>query len=98
MWTGEAVGKVELEDESYLYLLRVDGSRVCLHFPNSLTQGWDFGISGSPLFHCPTHPQRAPPGVLLVLWSWWYKGPLWIKDTVTGKEVFELSGRYARPL
>jgi hypothetical protein len=29
--------------------------------------------------------------------NWWYEGPSWIVDTGTGKEVFWLSGRYARP-
>jgi hypothetical protein len=27
----------------------------------------------------------------------WFDGPFWIKDVVTGKEVFRLSGRYATP-
>jgi hypothetical protein len=28
----------------------------------------------------------------------WYNGPSWIKETVTGKVVFQLPGRYTRPL
>jgi WD40 repeat protein len=98
MWTGEAVGKVKLEDKSYLYLLRVDGPRVCLHFPNSSTQEWEFGVSGSSPVPLPNASSESPPLSFIGAGSWWYKGPLWIKDTITGKQVFELPGRYARPL
>jgi WD40 repeat protein len=51
LWTGEAVGEVKLEDQTgnkaYLDNLYLSGSRICVHFPNSLVQEWDFGISGS---------------------------------------------------
>jgi WD40 repeat protein len=96
MWTGEAMGEVELEDESSLNLLHMGGSRVCLKFPNSLTLGWDFGISGPPVPLPNTSLEKSHlefiggSGRLR-------EGPFWIKDTVTGKEVFRLSGRYARP-
>ena len=96
MWTGEAVGKVELEDDSYLDLLRMDGSRICLRFPNLMTLGWDFGISGSspvPLSNISLEKSHLD----FIGGGWWYKGLSWIKDTVTGKEIFKLSGRYARP-
>jgi WD40 repeat protein len=97
MWTGEAVGSVDLEDESYLDLLRMGGSRICLRFPNSPIQGWDFGVSGSSPVPLPNASSESPSLSFIGAASWRYQGPLWIKDRVTGKLVFELPGRYARP-
>jgi WD40 repeat protein len=95
--TGEAVGEVELEDKLYLDLLRVDGSRICVRFPNSLILGWDFGISGPSPVPLPNISSERPHLEFIGGASWWYKGPCWIKDTVTGKAIFQLSGRYVRP-
>jgi WD40 repeat protein len=95
--TGEAVGEVELEDHSYLDLLRVDGSRICVCFPNSLILGWDFGISGSSPVPLPNISSERSHLEFIGGANWWYNGPCWIKDTVTGKAIFQLSGRYASP-
>ena len=95
--TGEAVGQVQLEDRSYLDLLRVDGSRICVRFPYSLILGWDFGISGSSPVPLPNISSERSHLEFNGGAGWWYKGPCWIKDTVTGKAIFELSGRHASP-
>jgi WD40 repeat protein len=95
--TGEAVGEVELEDESYQGLFRAGGSRICLCFPNSSTQEWDFGVLGSPPVPLPsTSPERSCLG-FIGGGDWWYQGPCQIKDTATGKVVFQLFGRHAKP-
>ena len=95
--TGEAVGEVELEDESYQGLFQAGGSRICLCFPNSSIQEWDFGILGSPPVLLPsTSPERSCLRFIGGA-GWWYKGPSQIKDTVTGKVVFQLFGRHAEP-
>jgi WD40 repeat protein len=95
--TGEAVGEVELEDKSYQGLFRAGGSRICLCFPNSSIQEWDFGILGSPPVLLPsTSPERSCLRFIGGA-GWWYKGPSQIKDTVTGKVVFQLFGRHANP-
>jgi WD40 repeat protein len=97
VWTGEAVGRVELEDESYLGLFCIGGSRVCVCFPNSLTQRWDFGVVGSSPIPLHSISSEKPHLDFIGSAYQWYKGPFWIKDTATGKEAFRLSGRYARP-
>ena len=95
--TGEAVGEVKLEDKSYQGLFRAGGSRICLCFPNSSIQEWDFGILGSPPVLLPsTSPERSCLRFIGGA-GWWYKGPSQIKDTVTGKVVFQLFGRHANP-
>jgi WD40 repeat protein len=95
--TGEAVGEVKLEDKSYQGLFRAGGSRICLCFPNSSIQEWDFGILGSPPVLLPsTSPERSCLHFIGGA-GWWYKGPSQIKDTVTGKVVFQLLGRHANP-
>jgi WD40 repeat protein len=48
LWTGEAVGKVELEERANLDPLCMDDSRIWVQFLNQPTQGWDFGISEYP--------------------------------------------------
>jgi WD40 repeat protein len=94
--TGEAVGEVEVGDGSYLDPLHAKGSRIWAIFQNSPTQGWDFGISGSsPIPFSSTASER--PRLHFIPSNWWNNGPPRIEDTVTGKEVFQLPGRYARP-
>ena len=107
--TGEVVGEVGFEGELGLEgepgleggewqccnPLVVDGSRVWVHFKDSQTQGWDFGISGSapvPLLNMTSDS----PGLELSI-KQEGTNQFRIKDTVTGKDVFQLSGRYAMP-
>jgi len=97
IYTGELVGEVELELEQILSLnpLQMDGSRIWIQLKDSSTQGWDFGILGShpiQLSNISTRPSLDFIGGV----SWKTSGPCWIKDRVTGKEVFQLSGRYAK--
>jgi hypothetical protein len=91
------VGGVEFADESYLDLFRMGGSRMGLCFPNSLTLGWDFGISDSSPVPLPNQPSESPHLYFIGYSSRWYEGPYQVKDIVTGKEVFQLSDRYATP-
>jgi WD40 repeat protein len=97
MWTGEAMGEVELEGSPYMDPLRMGGSRICLCFSSSLTQAWDFGIPGSSPIPLPNTSSERPCLEFIGGADWWYDGPSWVKDTGTGKKIFRLSGRYARP-
>ena len=93
--TGEAVGKVELEKRSpYLDPLSVDGSRIWVGFEDLSTQGWDFEIlDPSPI---PLSSTSDRPHLDFVYGTRWHgAGPARIKDKVTGREIFQLSGRYA---
>ena len=104
VWTGEAMGVVELEDdvglggrgELFCHPLIVDGSRVWIHFDGSQTKGWDFGVTDSapiPLSN------TAPDSTYLELnIKWSNANPYRIKDSVTGNDIFQLSGRYANPM
>ena len=98
MWTWEPMGEVKLGlEDPYLDSLCIDSSRVIVHSRNSSDQeGWDFGAPGtSPV---PFDPSTGRPHLDFIGGSAWQTdGPSWIKDTVTGKEVFQLSGRYAKP-
>ena len=96
--TGEVLGEMMLECKPRTGSLIVDDSRALVHFGYSQTRGWDFGIPGS----VPTPLSNVPPpdrphldfvggtgeGVIY---------PPRIKDTVTGKEVFQFPWRYAKP-
>ena len=97
MQTGEAVGEVKLEDSRWkLDPLCADGSRIWACYKDS-NEGWDFGLPGSsptPLSNI--FPNRPHLNFILGT-KWWNGGPSRIKDTVTGKDVFQLVGRYAEP-
>jgi len=93
--TGELMDNVELEDDAYFDPLYMGGSKIWVCFEDSSTQGWDFGISGSsPISLSNTFPDRPHLGFHGNRWD---TSPSIIKDTVTGKEVFKLFGRYAKP-
>ena len=90
------MGKVALEDVPYFDSLYVDGSKIWVCFKDTQTQGWDFGITGSS----PTQLSNTSldkPYLDLIGGTKWYTGPCTIKDASTGKEVFQLTGRYATP-
>ena len=100
MWSWKYVGGVEVGLEEILYLdsLCIDGSRVqvCSE-DSSAKEGWDFGIpDSSPV---PFDPSIERPCLEFISGnSWQSTGVCWIKDTVTGKEVFRLNGEYAKPI
>ena len=97
IWTGEIVGEVRLKGEPSYHPLIVDGSRVWVHFEDSQTQGWDFGIPGSTPVPISTPPPERPHLEFIGDTERWGTGASRIKDMVTGKEFFQLHGRYARP-
>ena len=97
--TGEPMGEVKLELEQGFYLdpLQMDDSKIWIRLEDFSTQGWDFGTSNSvrvPLFD---GPKGRPLLDFIGGTSWQTEGPSWIKNVVTRKVVFQLSGKYARP-
>ena len=98
VWTGEFVGEVEFEDgvdEAHLDPLCMDGSKILVQLKNLSTQGWDFGIADSSPVPLSNTSSGRPH--LRFIDGTWFRVPSRIKDTVTGKEVFQLSGRYIDP-
>ena len=97
IWTGEVGGEVMFEGEPLYNSLIVDGSMVWLCSKDSQIQGWDFGTpdpSPIPSLSLP------PPRTCLSFVNGMMEQPAVlsrIKDTVTGKVVFWLSGRYDEP-
>jgi len=96
MWTWEPVGEVTLglEKRPYLDPFYIDSSRVWIHYRNSPAQeGWDFVTSPVPF-----DPPTGRPQLDFIGGTWRQtEGPSWIKDTATGKKVFQLDGRYVKP-
>ena len=95
--TREFVDIVRFKDEPSNYSLIVDGSRVWVHFQNSQTQGWDFGISGSTPVPLPNVPPNKPYLGYINGTREPNTGPSRVEDVITGKEVYRLTGKYARP-
>ena len=97
--TGKPVGEVELElgQKCYFDPLQMDGSKFWIRLEDFSTQGWDFDVSNSP--PVPLSEEFAERPILNFIGGPFQKGggPFWIKNMVTGREVFQLSGRYARP-
>jgi hypothetical protein len=97
LWTGEAVGEVEVEDETYLpnKHMYISGSRICVRFYSQSTLEWDFGISGSsPVLLSNTSSEKLSQHFI---WTSMSEGSSGIKDTVTGKIVIQLFGRHENP-
>jgi len=88
MWTWEPVGEVGSAEDWKPDYLQVDSSRIWVQLQDLSTQGWDFGISGSSPIPLP-NPSTERPDLVLV------PDPWRIKDTVTGKDIFQLFGEYA---
>ena len=89
--TGEAAGKVEIGYDEGSGSLKVDGSKVWAHWPQSEYEGWDFGISGSTPIHLSGMPALSNGSIL------WDPRQGRIKNAVTGGVIFQLSGRFANP-
>ena len=88
--TGEAVGEVKLKAKLSDPPLTVDGSRVWVHFMDSPSQGWDFGIPGL----VPTLLSNIFLDIPRLDFTNDVDSPK-IIDRVTGKDVFHLPGEYA---
>jgi WD40 repeat protein len=97
MWTGEAVGEVRVGRDSCFNPLHAKGSRIWVDFQDSQTQGWDFQFLGSSPVPLSSTSSERPQLHFISSINQWNNGPPRIEDTVTGKVVFFLSGRYARP-
>jgi len=82
--------KVDLELCMAKRSLIADGSRVWVHSPESEPLGWDFGTPGS----CPVQLFSSLPNNAK-LWDVYESR---IKDTVTGKLVLQLAGRFVKPI
>ena len=99
MWTGESMGKKNISRNfHYFSSLQMDGSKVLVCSSESV-QGWDFGALGStPIQFSVTSSAR--PCLNLIETKDVIRDRITqvrIQDGVTGKEVFQLCGRYARP-
>ena len=90
--TAEVVGEVQAEQLTLGSSLTVDDSRVWAHY--SEYQGWDFGTPESSPIQLPnTPPSRLHPNGIML----WEIPLCRIKDTRTGKVVFQLPKRYGKP-
>ena len=90
--TGEVVGKVSLQGELSDNPLTVDGLRVWDCFKYLPTQGWDFGIPGSTS----NAPLASPHLDFIHGTTKWPARPSKIRDTITGKEIFQLPEMYKK--
>ena len=98
--TGEAAGEVWLGESWRPDPLWMDGSRIQVHSEDNSTWVWDFGIPGSsPTQVSYTSSERPHLHFIhpIIHWDRLDDGPSRVEDTITGKEVFWLSGRYAEP-
>jgi len=93
-WTGEYIGKIEVESRFLHASLIVNGPRVWACSPYSLAcDGWDLGILGSS-----SGQLLKTPLLHLSDTKLWDIGPSRIKDIATGKVVLQLGGRFTKPV
>ena len=90
-WTGEVVGRVEVEVHYVQASLIINGSRVWVHSPQSPAgRGWDFGIPGSSPIQIPS--------LYLSDTKLWDGNLSRIRDVITGKVILQMGGRFAKPV
>ena len=90
IWTGVTTGKIEVESNYYTGRCYLNGSEIWIKLVASSIQGWDFGISGSS-------PAPSPNTSIERLLLQFIIESSQIINKITGKVVFQLSGRYAKP-
>ena len=99
MWIWELVCEIELDLKGELYLdsLCTYSPRILIHSKDSPVQeGWDLGALG-------TSPVTSDPSTLRPHLDFiggtkaQTNNPSLIKDTITGRRIFQLSGEYERP-
>jgi hypothetical protein len=76
----------------YLDPFHTDHSKIWVRSQDSL-KGWDFGVLGSP----PVLLVERPPLDLVGFHPWKNNMVTKIRERETGKELFQLSGRYGNP-
>jgi len=90
--TGEFVGEVKLKGAPNYHSLIVNGSRIWVYYKDSQIQGWDFEFPGSaPILLSNTSLNLNRPCLEFIDDNGLHR----IKDAVTGKDVFQLPGKYA---
>ena len=94
--TGEVMGKAGFGYHSG-DSLTVDESRVWVRFPGLEPQGWDFGFLGSSPIPLSDRDIPLSRPHLDSMIGTERRNPR-IKDLITGKEVLQLSGRFADPV
>lgn len=95
--TFEVLSRVELEPQvRFLDPLYMDGSRIWVRSRDLSVQGWDFGVSGSSPIPLP-NASSGRPQLEFINGAVWNDDVSFIKDTITNKTVFQLSGGYAKP-
>ena len=90
--TGKLVVEVELTSPTSQRSLSVSGSRVWVHSPKLETLGWDFGVLGSTPIQLSNAPLSQSNHTII-----WDIKQSRMRDTTTGKVVFQLAGRFAKP-
>ena len=96
--TGKFVHKATLEQCFGRFdAFRMDGSRIMVRFEESSVQGWDFGIPGSTPIQFSEISSDRPQLNVIDVRRWLENSPVRIEDSVTGKVVFQLYGKYAEP-
>ena len=99
MWTWKPVSEIKLDLGGALYL-----DPLCTYSPRiwicsvalPTQEGWDLGTLGSP--PVPFDPSTGRPHLDFIGGAKWQtKNPSWVKDIVTERRIFELSGKHARP-
>ena len=95
MQTAVPIDRESLELQ-YPYLLDplwIDGSKVLVRCEGSSTLGWDFGVPGSTPTKISTASSDRPQLDFIGSTYWSNIGLIGIEDRITGKVVFQLSGR-----
>ena len=98
IWTRGSIHEVKLERSAAYHLdsLRMDNSKVLVSLDILPVQGWDFGVPGSIPTQFSTDCSDMPH-LNFTIATWLKDSLARIEDRITGQEVFQLCGQYAKP-
>ena len=90
IWAGVTTGKIDVGSNYFTGCCYLNGSEIWIKVHPSSIQGWNFGTSGSSPVPSPnTSIERLPLQFIIASSQ--------IINKITGKVVFQLYGRYAKP-
>ena len=95
--TQRLMTKGSKDSSRFLDPLRMNNSKILVRLGRSSTEVWDFGTQGSTRIQLSEISSDGPQLSLIDIRRWLPGSPVQVKDSATGKDVFQLHGKYAGP-
>ena len=99
-WSMETQKHIRIDSDvcwRFLDPLRMNNSKILAYTHGLSTEVWDFGPPGSTCIQLSELSLDRPLLKLTDIRTWLHGSLVWIEDSVTGKVIFQLYGKYKHP-